>query len=73
MSTVLKLPKLQGCGAGAIYMVKLEWGFTWERGEYRQMRGTWEGPHFFEGNLEFSELSTSRPRFGNMPSTGLYW
>ena len=23
-------------------MVKLEWGFTWERGEYRQMWGTWE-------------------------------
>lgn len=31
---------LDGCGAGAIYMVKLEWGFTWERGEYRIV--SWE-------------------------------
>lgn len=31
---------LDGTGAGATYMVKLEWGFTWERGEYRIV--TWE-------------------------------
>ena len=28
-------PSHQGAGAGAMYLVKLQWGFTWERGEFR--------------------------------------
>lgn len=32
--------KKDGAGAGAMYLVKLQWGFTWERGEFRVV--TWE-------------------------------
>ncbi|CAK9101811.1 Phenolphthiocerol/phthiocerol polyketide synthase subunit C ((Phenol)carboxyphthiodiolenone synthase subunit C) (Beta-ketoacyl-acyl-carrier-protein synthase I) (Phthiocerol synthesis polyketide synthase type I PpsC) [Durusdinium trenchii] len=47
---------LDGGGAGANYVVKLEWGFSWERGEYRIV--TWQ-PAGSDAPRSFSSFNHS--------------